>query len=287
MKDFVNWKIGGEAGYGILSVGIMFGKFCTRNGLYAFYSSEFPSLIRGGHNTVQLNVKKTPSLSQQFEVNMLIALNEETVKLHLHELSPDAAIIFDSKDFDIKKFKTKKTQLLIDIPLTEIAEKHGKKIMRNTVALGVSVSLLGLDFSHLEQLIKEAFAGKKDALIPINIAAAKEGFNFIKNRNLKFNYKLIKQKNKDHIFINANDAFSLGAVKSGLKFVGEYPMTPSSSILSFMATHELTFDIVVKQTEDEISAINMITGAAYTGVRALTATSGGGFSLMVEGLGLA
>ena len=128
MKDFVNWKIGGEAGYGILSVGIMFGKFCTRNGLYAFYSSEFPSLIRGGHNTVQLNVKKTPSLSQQFEVNMLIALNEETVKLHLHELSPDAAIIFDSKDFDIKKFKTKKTQLLIDIPLTEIAEKHGKKM---------------------------------------------------------------------------------------------------------------------------------------------------------------
>lgn len=286
MKDFVNWKIGGEAGYGILSVGLLFGKFCTRNGLHAFYSSEFPSLVRGGHNTVQLIIKETPALSQHFEVNLLVALNEETVKLHLHELSSDAAIIFDSKDVKIKKFKTK-SRVLIDIPLTEIAEKHGKKIMRNTVALGASVSLLGLEFDHLKDLIKEAFAGKKDALIPINIAAAKEGFNFIKNRNIKFNYQLKKQKYKDHIFINGNDAFSLGAVKSGLKFVAEYPMTPSSSILSFMAAHELTFDIVVKQTEDEIAAVNMITGAGFSGVRALTATSGGGFSLMVEGLGLA
>ncbi len=287
MKDYVNWKIGGEAGYGILSVGVMFGKFCTRNGLHAFYSSEFPSLVRGGHNTVQLMVKSNPVLSQHFEINLLIALNEETVEKHLHELSSDAGIIFDSKDVNIKKFKTKKSHLLIDIPLTEIAVKHGKKIMRNTVALGASISLLGMQFNEFEGLIKETFTGKKDALAPINIAAAKEGFNFIKNRSIKFNYKLKKQKQKNNIFINGNDAFCLGAVKSGLKFVAEYPMTPSSSILSFMAAHELQYDIVVKQTEDEISAINMIIGGAFAGARSLTATSGGGFSLMVEGLGLA
>ncbi|MFH1695898.1 MAG: 2-oxoacid:acceptor oxidoreductase subunit alpha [Candidatus Micrarchaeota archaeon] len=287
MKDFVNWKIGGEAGYGILSVGIMFGKFCTRNGLNAFYSSEFPSLVRGGHNTVQLMVRKDPVLSQNFEVNLLIALNEETIQKHLNELSSDAGIIFDSKEIKTEKFKIKKSVNLIGIPLTEIAEKHGKKIMRNTVGLGASIALLGLEFDELEKLIKEAFSGGKDALIPINIAAAKEGFNFIKNRNIKFNYQLKKQKNKENIFINANDAFCLGAVKSGLKFVAEYPMTPSSSILSLMAAHELQFDIVVKQTEDEIAAINMIIGAGFAGVRALTATSGGGFSLMVEALGLA
>ncbi len=287
MNDFVNWKIGGEAGYGILSVGILFGKFCTRNGLYAFYSSEFPSLVRGGHNTVQLMAKKNPVLSQHSEINLLIALNKETIEKHLHELSPDAAIIYDSKEFDLKGIKLKKSLVLIDIPLTEIAEKHGKKIMRNTVALGASISLLELEFNELEGLIKEAFSGKKDALIPINIAAAKEGFNFIKNRNIKFNYKLKAQKKKNNIFINANDAFSFGAVKSGLKFVAEYPMTPSSSILSFMAANELNYDIVVKQTEDEIAAINMIIGGAFAGARSLTATSGGGFSLMVEGLGLA
>ncbi len=286
MKDFVNWKIGGEAGYGILSVGIMFGKLCTRNGLYAFYSSEFPSLVRGGHNAVQLIIKKEPALSQHFEVNLLVALNEETIKLHLNELSSDAAIIFDGKEINVKKMKIKKSINLIDIPLTEIAVKHGKKIMRNTVSLGASVALLGLEFNELEQLIKEAFTGKKDALIPINIAAAKEGYNFIKNRKINFNYKLTKQKNKNNIFVNANDAFCLGAVKSGLKFVAEYPMTPSSSILSFMAAHELQCDIVVKQTEDEISAINAVIGAGFAGVRNLTATSGGGFSLMVEALGL-
>jgi 2-oxoglutarate ferredoxin oxidoreductase subunit alpha len=287
MKEYVNWKIGGEAGYGILSVGVLFGKFCTRNGLYVFYSSEFPSLVRGGHNTVQLMVRKEPVLSQHFEINLLVALNQETITRHLHELSSDAAIIFDSKTVDMKKIKVKKSISLIDVPLNEIALRHGKQIMRNTVALGASIALLGLEFNELEALIKEAFSGKKDALIPINIAAAKEGFNFIKNRSIKFNYKLKKQKQKNNIFINGNDAFCLGAVKSGLKFVAEYPMTPSSSILSFMAAHELQYDIVVKQTEDEIAAMNMIIGAGFAGVRALTATSGGGFSLMVEGLGLA
>ncbi|MFH1664060.1 MAG: 2-oxoacid:acceptor oxidoreductase subunit alpha [archaeon] len=287
MKDFVNWKIGGEAGYGILSVGVLFGKLCTRNGLHAFYSSEFPSLIRGGHNTVQLMVKSTPVLSQHYEINLLIALNQETVSRHLNELSPDAAIIFDSKETDIKKFKIKKSVVLVDVPLTEIAVRHGNKIMRNTVALASSVALLGLEFSELETLIKENFAGKKQEIISSNINAAKEGFNFILNRKINFNYKLKKQKQKNNIFVNANDAFCLGAVKSGLKFVSEYPMTPSSSILSFMAAHELQFDIVVKQTEDEISAINMAIGAGFAGVRNLTATSGGGFSLMVEALGLA
>ena len=286
MKDFINWKIGGEAGYGILSVGILFGKFCTRNGLNAFYSSEFPSLVRGGHNTVQLSISGSPVLSQHYEINLLIALNEETISKHLDELSSDAAIIFDSKEIKIKKMKIKKSMVLVDVPLNDIAVRHGKRIMRNTVALGASVALIGLEFNELEKLIKEAFAGKKDALIPINIAAAKEGFNFIKNRSIKFNYKLKRQKQKNNIFINGNDAFSIGAVKSGLKFVAEYPMTPSSSILSFMASNELQYDIVVKQTEDEIAAINMIIGAGFAGARNLTATSGGGFSLMVEALGL-
>jgi 2-oxoglutarate ferredoxin oxidoreductase subunit alpha len=287
MNDFVNWKIGGEAGYGILSVGIMFGKFCTRNGLYAFYSSEFPSLIRGGHNTVQLIVQKEPVLAHKFEVNLLVALNEESITRHLIELSSDAAIIFDSKEINIKKIHVKKSVVLVGVPLTEIALKHGEKIMRNTAALGASIALIGLELNELENLIKENFAGKKEEIISANIAVAKEGFDFVKNKKLNFNYKLEKQKSKENIFVNGNDAFCLGAVKSGLKFVAEYPMTPSSSILSFMADHELQYDIVVKQTEDEISAINMIIGAGFAGVRALTATSGGGFSLMVEALGLA
>jgi 2-oxoglutarate ferredoxin oxidoreductase subunit alpha len=89
------------------------------------------------------------------------------------------------------------------------------------------------------------------------------------------------------MLLTGNEAIALGAIAAGCRFMSAYPMTPASSIMEYLAAHGDDFGIVVVQAEDEIAAINMITGAGYTGTRSMTATSGGGFSLMVEGLGLA
>jgi 2-oxoglutarate ferredoxin oxidoreductase subunit alpha len=89
------------------------------------------------------------------------------------------------------------------------------------------------------------------------------------------------------MLMNGNQAIAMGALAAGCKFISTYPMTPASTITEWLAAHAAKFGIVQKQTEDEIAAILMAIGAAHAGVRAMTASSGGGFCLMVEALGLA
>jgi len=89
------------------------------------------------------------------------------------------------------------------------------------------------------------------------------------------------------MLLTGNEAIALGAMAAGCKFMAAYPMTPTTSIMEYMAAKADELGMVVVQPEDEIAAIGMTIGASYAGVRAMTATSGGGFCLMVEGLGLA
>ncbi|MBW2987770.1 2-oxoacid:acceptor oxidoreductase subunit alpha, partial [Candidatus Woesearchaeota archaeon] len=156
--------------------------------------------------------------------------------------------------------------------------------------------LLSLDFPILRDLIRDKFKDKGAKLVNDNLKAAKAGYDFAKNNYLEeYNFKITEPEEEDDIYeekpklmiLTGNEAIAMGALKAGCKFYSAYPMTPASHILHYMAEHEMDFNIVVKQTEDEIAAINMAIGAGFTGVRSMTATSGGGFSLMVEGLGLA
>ena len=107
-------------------------------------------------------------------------------------------------------------------------------------------------------------------------------------------YDLIESKHKmqgndlsDHILINGNNAIALGAIAGGLDFYSAYPMTPATSIMTYLAKKQVETGMVVDQAEDEIAAINFAIGASYAGARAMTGSSGGGVSLMVESFGLA
>ncbi len=284
----MNWKIGGEAGFGVLSAGEVFARALTRSGLNVFASDEHPSLVRGGHNTIQVRFSDEEILGHQREVDLLIALDEKTAQQHISELRSGSGIIYDSSQFQLSHDKLERTDIrLYNIPMAEIVkELKAPIIVRNTVSLGSSIAYFKIKMKNLENVIKDSFDDKKIA--DINIEAARKGYKYFKE-NFDANNFTITEKHNDtpKMLLAGNDAICLGAIKAGCKFFAAYPMTPASSILHYLAANAEENNMIVIQSEDEIAAIGNAIGAAFAGVRAMTATSGGGFALMTEFLSLA
>jgi 2-oxoglutarate ferredoxin oxidoreductase subunit alpha len=290
IKNKISWMIGGEAGYGIMAAGTTFAKACSRGGLHVFINSEFPSLIKGGHNISLVRVDEQEIFSHLETIDLLVALNQETIDLHLNEVVPGGGIVYDGEQINVTKESLKREDIVLySVPLTKIIRELGVELLlRNTVVVGASMAILDYDFGLLEVAIRDSFGKKKGEIVEQNVKAAKIGYDYIK-KNIceECGYKLEPRKAPERMLLTGNDAIAMGAIKAGCKFYAAYPMTPVSAILHTMAEKAKEFNIVVKQTEDEIAAMNMIIGAGFAGARAMNATSGGGFSLMVEALGLA
>jgi 2-oxoglutarate ferredoxin oxidoreductase subunit alpha len=282
----VTIKIGGQAGQGMQSISYTLGKLFARGGYYAFINQDIMSRIRGGHNCSQIRIRDVSVYCPSEKVNVLIALDEETVNLHKNEMVDKGVIIFD-KD----KVKFDATGMnLFPMPLEKLAKDYGKDvIMINTVALGALMQLTGYPIDSLYNILKEEFAPKGMEVVKRNVASARAGFDYAQsNFHRECPCKIgLKPKGQKRMLISGSETIGLAAICSGLKFYAGYPMSPSTPIMEYVANRAKEFNIVVEQSEDEIAAINMIIGAAFAGVRSMTATSGGGFALMVEGLSLA
>lgn len=287
-KNNLIWKIAGEAGFGIKSAGMMFGKIFMRAGYEIFDFTEYPSLIRGGHNTYQLVVDIKPVNSVFKKVDILVALNQNTIKYNLVDMNKDGAFIYDSDKVKVSSAILSNNNIQgIAIPLTTIAKEAGGELMRNVVALGTTMYLVGQPLTIANKIVRETFSKKGKKIVDNNIKALKAGYDFVKaNMEDEFMCKLPSLKAKDNILITANESLALGAVAGGLGFYAAYPMTPSSSILHYLAKIAAKTGLVVKHAEDEISVANMALGASHMGARSMVATSGGGFALMTETLGL-
>lgn len=287
VNDF-SWKIAGKAGDGILNAGLlMFAKTCVKGGLRVFSNAEYPSLIRGGHNHLDVRVNSEEIHAPSKRIKLLIALNNESIEKHAEKVIPEGGIIYDPDEIEIEKFKLKEGIRKFPIPLMKLAKESGSTIMRNTVAIGATFSLTDFNLDLLFETIESNFSKKGKEVVENNRKAAKAGYDYVKENFKEFKFKLKESNNKNQIFLDGNDAYSLGAIKAGCKFYSAYPMTPATSILHNLAAMEEKYNIVVKQTEDELAAINMAIGAGLAGVRAMTGTSGGGFALMVEAFGMA
>lgn len=287
-KNKLAWKIGGEAGAGISATGYAFALACARGGLHINTYSEYPSLIRGGHNTFQVRAEGSRIYSHIGPVDLLVALNKETIDYHKHEITENGGIIYDGDNIKIDRSELRQDIKLYNVPMLKLAQQAGGgKIMVNSVALGATVAIIDYSLELLENVITKEFSRKGTIILHEDIEAAKLGYTHIK-KNYPNDFKAKLEKiGSARMLLTGNDAVCLGAIKAGCKFFAAYPMTPASSILHFMAAHEKDFSMVVKQSEDELAAINMAIGAGFAGVRSMTATSGGGFSLMTEALGLA
>ena len=283
MNKELTVKIAGAAGQGMQTVGFILGKFLTRSGFHVFAIQDNESRIRGGHNFFQIRVSEKPLYSMTRKVDILIALDENSLTIHQEELSESAVIIFDDE-----QIKTRPEENYAGgIPLESLSIEKGRdKIYSNTVALGATISILGQDINTLETFLKEFFSHKKE-IGEANCHAARAGYDYaLKHLQHKF-LPLTPQSPAQKMFINGHEAVALGALAAGCQFISAYPMSPATSILTYLAGKADGFNMIVEQAEDEIAAVNMAIGASFSGVRAMTTTSGGGFSLMVESIGLA
>jgi 2-oxoglutarate ferredoxin oxidoreductase subunit alpha len=280
--DF-NFMVGGEAGQGVQSVGFLLAKVFARGGYHIFADQDYESRVRGGHNFFRVRVsdRKVGAIAE--DVDILIALNMDSIELHQPEVVTKGIIIFDGEKI---KGVSGDNGSLLSIPLEKLAEeKAGDKLMINTVALGAALSVVNYDLSILNVVLVDRFG--KGEVGDRNIAAAKAGYDYVQSEYKGDFRKMKPLSDTKRMLLTGNEAISLGAIAAGCKFMAAYPMTPASSIMEYMAAKSKDLDLVMVHAEDEIAAINMAIGAAYAGVRAMTATSGSGLCLMVEGIGLA
>jgi 2-oxoglutarate ferredoxin oxidoreductase subunit alpha len=276
-------KIGGEAGQGIQTIGDTLARVFSRSGYHVFTHQDYESRIRGGHNFFQIRFSDKPISASREKIDILVALDEESIKQHQKELSEIGQIIYDSESLKSKY----EGPSFLDIPFVRLAVEHGgNKIMANTVATGAVLGMLGLELDILIDIIKDTFKKKGEDVIKANINALMAGHDYAVKQCLKCNFSAAKLA-EPKILLSGVEAIGFGALASGCKFYAAYPMTPSTGIMNYLASKEKEYSLVVEQAEDEIAAINMALGASFAGVRAMTGTSGGGFALMVEGLSLA
>ncbi|MDP6458103.1 MAG: 2-oxoacid:acceptor oxidoreductase subunit alpha [Candidatus Bathyarchaeota archaeon] len=287
LKNRVTFRIGGEAGQGITRGGSVLGLALTRAGLNVFGANEFPSIVRGGHNSYTLTVSRKEVYAQDDLVDIVIALNKETVLLNRHEIQKGGGIIYDENiDFGEGELSREGVRLF-PIPLTEIVKEIGGPIiMRNSAAMGAAIAYLGLNSEPLEGVITEVFTGKPN-VVESNVRAIRMGHDYAREYH-KFNGGLnAKELSTSRIMVTGGEAIALGAIGAGCTFYSAYPMTPASGLLHYFISKEQEAEMVVIQAESEIAAVTMAVGAAYAGLRSMTGTSGGGFCLMTEGFGLA
>ncbi len=276
-------KIGGEAGQGIQTVGDTLSRVFARSGYHVFTHQDYESRVRGGHNFYQVRVSDRPVSASRSRIDILVAFDKESVDLHSVELADPGQIMYDSatlgQQHDGPQF--------LDIPFTALAVEHGgSRIMANTVATGAILGMLGMEMDIFLHIIRETFHKKGEEIIRQNAAAALAGFDVAIKQCVTCSFSATG-RTEPKMLVAGVDAVGLGAVASGCKFYAAYPMTPSTGVMNYLAGKEQEYGIVVEQAEDEISAINMAIGASFAGVRSMTASSGGGFALMVEGLSLA
>lgn len=261
--------IGGAAGQGIETVVELLEKIIKRAGFNIFTYKDYMSMVRGGHNFMQIRFSEKEIFTYNNEIDLLLAMTAETITIHKDKVKTDGIIICDENFVDND---------VIKLPFDKLVKELGNNKVIGTIGVGFIVKYFGIEYDIAVNTIKTVL---KDKNVELNLAAFKAGYEIGES---KFKLESLAD---NKILINGNQALALGAIAAGVKFYCGYPMTPSTSVMSYISKHANEMNIVVDQVEDEVAALNMALGASYAGVRAMTGSSGGGFALMVEALSLA
>ncbi len=286
--DFVV-AIGGAPGQGIATAGKNLSQICARHGLHVFAYSAYQSLIRGGHTFLTIRISSEPVANHGDEIDLIIALDRNSLEKHIPHVKPGGAIIYNGDD--VKKTYERDDIQLCSIPYKEYSsEIKDRKIQRaclNTCLLGAGLQMMSTELETLEEILIEALLKRKGQdVVDANISVARAGFDHAAEHFSQFDTKMEKQE-PPLAFGQGNMLMAMGGAAAGVKFYAAYPMSPSTGVLRWMARNARDLSIMVRQCEDEISVINMVVGAAHAGCRAMCATSGGGFALMSEAIGSA
>lgn len=284
----IGWKVGGKQGEGIDSTGDIYAIALHRMGYYIFTYRHFMSLIIGGHTNYKIRVADELVRHHGDDVHVLIAFDQKTIDENWKQLADGAVVIYDAASFKASLPEGVNVNLC-DVPLTEIAKQAGGAIMKNMVSIGVTAAIHEMDPELFLPVIQDKFGKKGDAVVQSNLEAVRQGYAYYEEH-----YptripmpKVPQQRLGDHLYISGNQATGFGALAGGCRMLAAYPITPATEIMYWLIEHLPKQGGIVVQAEDEIAAVNMAIGANFAGTPAMTSTSGPGFSLMMEALGLA
>lgn len=286
------WKIVGKAGEGEMVSTKLLAKVLKRLGLSVFAYYEYPSLIKGGHQTGQVfaTAEQTEFICQRKQLNMIVALNKVALDEHSEEIVPSTVVVVNHPQTDanpnLENQDHVSGSLIHKMALSELARvKAHSSLATNIAVLGVTAWCMNIPEQFFLDVIAEEFKDKGDAVIVANQQVFEAALALAKEQLLPQSSpppKCIDQK----ILLTGNEAIGLGAIAGGVQFYSAYPMTPASGLMHYLAEQQQQYPIIVKHAEDEIAAINQAIGASFAGVRAMTGSAGGGFALMVESVSL-
>ncbi|MBO2521975.1 MAG: 2-oxoacid:acceptor oxidoreductase subunit alpha [Firmicutes bacterium] len=286
--DFT-WKIGGAQGEGIDSAGEIFALTLHRKGYYIYAYRHFMSLIKGGHTNYKVRISSKQHRHRGDQLDLLVAFDQRSIDENLHELKSGGAVLYNAGAFE-PKFPADVDVVPIGVPMQQIAKDHGSIVMTNMAAMGASAALVGLEPDAFDDFIAERYGKHGADVVEANRKVVRAGFQAASEAT-SWRARLPElppeARGKKRLFMHGNDAIALGAVVAGCRVVAAYPITPATDILYSLLKLLPEYGGVVLQAEDEMAACQMAVGCNYAGVRAMTSTSGPGFSLMTETLGLA
>jgi 2-oxoglutarate ferredoxin oxidoreductase subunit alpha len=287
-RDNLTIRFEGDAGDGVISMGLLAARTAARMGYHVYTYSTFLAVVRGGQSTFQLRIGINPLLSQGDHPDLLVALNAQAVRNHALDVLPGGLMLHPPMNGDMPG----------DVPdqvgrqeinfeeraVIETGQARGK----NMVALGATLRLLGLDGPAVMEAAAAMFASKGPEVADLNARAIESGFHAV-NRSAKaaLELKLAETTPIHRMLLSGNEAVALGALAGGIRFFAGYPITPASEIMEWLAKHLPRVGGRMVQAEDEIASLAMCIGASFGGVKSMTATSGPGLSLMSELIGLA
>jgi 2-oxoglutarate ferredoxin oxidoreductase subunit alpha len=273
-KEVFTFLVGGKAGEGVKKSGSVAARLFADMGRHVFEMDDYQSLIKGGHNFSVVSTAKTQITSHYMKADLVVAPDERSYKMHIKHLSPEGILIYNS---DMVKGAEG-----IGVPLTTEAKKYPNPNLRIGVgAVAILAAAVGLDFEELAKLIQKEYARE----VEDNQAYARAIFDLVRPKiGNRFH---LERGEKKRPILTGNEAIALGAAAGGLDVYYAYPMTPSSSLLHYLASHGQELGVVAIHPENEIGAINMAVGSAFAGARAMIGSSGGGFALMQETFSLA
>jgi 2-oxoglutarate ferredoxin oxidoreductase subunit alpha len=286
----VEVMFGGQAGDGSLTTGDLIAGVFKRMGLEVYTYKDFPSRIRGGHTNYVIRASESKDYGMADAVDGLVAFDLEAVQAHIDEMRPGGFVIFDNTSEVVSDDIRRTDVTWYDIPIGKIAkEEIGLELVRNTISLGILGALIGMDPQIIRNDVRGVYQRKGDKVVDLNMRAIEAGEKYVAEHygDRPSGYGLVARDDGDRLIMMGNDAIAYGALVAGARFMAGYPITPATDILEWMSKQMPKFGGVIVQAEDELAAITMTLGAAYTGVRAFTATSGPGQALMTEAIGLA
>jgi pyruvate ferredoxin oxidoreductase alpha subunit len=307
--DELIWRIAGGSGDGIASTSTNFAKALMRSGLHVFTHRHYPSRIRGGHTYTEVRASAEPVKSRGDGYNVLLALgdsfarnpqegtvygNEEIKPLseNLDELREGGVIVYDSGLLDaseIEDFEERAEENdwhVYPMDLRSLAREHGREVMRNTAGVGATAELVGIDLQYIEDLMSDAMPEK---ILEPNIEILHEAAEMVREGfDDRPDFQVPESEHdEEQVLVSGSDAIAYAALDEGCRFISGYPMTPWTEVFTIMTQNLPELGGISEQVEDEIAAAALAMGASHAGVKAMSGSSGGGFALMSEPLGLA